>query len=200
MALAFFTTFTTYGTWLAGSSKGKGSVDRQHNKHGTPFIVPDERREQASQDAMSQPAYTLSEAERDIVCQAIVDLCLEKGWDLLAVHVRSNHVHFVVSADRDPGRLMSNLKARASRDLSRAGHGDQDRRRWTRHGSTLHLFHSADVAARVNYTLDQQGIRMARYAKSGYSTPAPAEPPEQPPKRAAHEVSGHPGEEEPRTK
>ena len=32
MALAYFITFTTYGTWLPGSVKGKGSVDREHNQ------------------------------------------------------------------------------------------------------------------------------------------------------------------------
>jgi hypothetical protein len=40
MALAYFLTFTTYGTWLPGSAKGKGSVDHEHNVHGMPLSNP----------------------------------------------------------------------------------------------------------------------------------------------------------------
>ena len=101
MALAYFITFTTYGTWLPGSAKGKGSVDREHNGYGTPFVNPDEQRERWAREAMTQPAYVMSPAEREIFCQAFVELAKERAWLLLAVHVRSNHVHVVLSADGD---------------------------------------------------------------------------------------------------
>ncbi len=161
MAIAYFITFTTYGTWLPGSAKGKGSVDAEHNEYGTPFVKPDARIEQAAREAMVQEPYVVSAAERDIVCKAIVDLARERRWLLWAVHVRTNHVHVVVSAERDPGRIMSDMKARASRDLTVAGFDNAERRRWTRHGSTRHLFHDEDVEAKIRYTLDEQGERMA---------------------------------------
>src|SRR5947209_19999 len=135
MTLAYFLTFTTYGTWLPGSAKGKGSVDAQHNVYGTPFLEPNAGREQAAREAMVQPAYVLSAAERDIVSKAIVELARERGWRLWALHVRTNHVHAVVSAECDPGRIMSDMKARASRELTAAGFDNAQRRRWTRHGS-----------------------------------------------------------------
>jgi REP element-mobilizing transposase RayT len=163
MALAYFITFTTYGTWLHGSSKGKGSVDSEHNEFATAFIEPDAERELEAREAMVQPPYVMGPAERELVCKAIVELARERGWLLLAVHVRTNHVHVVISADRDPGRLMSDLKARASRNLTRAGFDSAERRRWTRHGSTLHLFREVDVEMRIRYTLDGQGERMACY-------------------------------------
>ncbi len=165
MALAYFITFTTYGTWLHGSVKGKGSVDEEHNTYGTPFLEPDAQREQAAREAMVQPPYVMSRAEREIVCKAIVDLARNRGWLLSAIHVRSNHVHVVVSVERDAGRVMSDMKARASRELTLAGFDNAARRRWTRHGSTLHLFHEEEVEAKIRYTLDQQGERMAWYAK-----------------------------------
>jgi REP element-mobilizing transposase RayT len=140
-------------------------VDAQHNVYGTPFVAPHAEREQAAREAMVQPPYVMSAAEREIVCKAIVDLAESKGWLLLAVHVRSNHVHVVISAERDPGRLMSDLKGRASRDLTLAGFDDAARRRWTRHGSTQHLFREDEVEAKIRYTLDEQGERMAWYAK-----------------------------------
>ncbi len=114
---------------------------------------------------MAQPPYKLDASARDVVCQAVVALSEERGWNLLAVHVRSNHVHVVIQTEREPGRIMSDLKARASRDLTRAGYETADRLRWTRHGSTKHLFHEDEVAAKIRYTLDEQGPRMAWYAK-----------------------------------
>ena len=174
MALAYFLTFTTYGTWLPGSGKGLGSVDRAHNAYGSPFVAPDPAREQRAADRMTDPPYMLDEPTRTIVRDAIVALCVERNWTLLALHVRANHVHAVISADREPGRLMSDLKARASRDLNRAG-VDNRSKRWTRHGSTRHLFNQASVAAAVTYTLDEQGPPLAVYDP-----------------RAAHEVSASP--------
>ncbi len=163
MALAYFITFSTYGTWLHGTSKGKGSVDREHNQYGMPFVEPDEGRETQSRQKLKQATYTMRPSEREIVRDAIVRLCRAKGWQLLAVHVRSNHVHIVVAVDRDPDRVMSDLKAAASRELTRAGFDDADRRRWTRHGSTLHLFDEATVAEKIDYTLNRQGAPMAFY-------------------------------------
>ena len=63
---------------------------------------------------------------------------------------------------------MSDLRGRASRDLNRAGFDNPQRRRWTRHGSTKHLFHDDKVEAAVCYTLDEQGDRMAWYANDSY--------------------------------
>jgi REP element-mobilizing transposase RayT len=163
MALAYFITFSTYGTWLHGTSKGLGSVDREHNGYGTPFVAPDARREAQSRDAMKQSPYTMRAAEREVVRDAIVRLCRKMGWQLLAVHVRSNHVRVVVAVDRDPGRVMSDMKAAASRALTRAGFDDSARIRWTRHGSTLHLFNEAAVADKVDYTLNRQGTPMASH-------------------------------------
>jgi len=161
MPLAYFLTFTTYGTWLHGADKG--SVDREHNVYGEELVAPDEERMQREREAMTQPPYALDAPRRVVVCEAIVELCRAKAWGLLALHVRSNHVHVVISADREPGRLMSDIKSRASRELTRAGFETAERIRWTRHGSTRHLFKQSVVEEKVEYTLCQQGERMAWY-------------------------------------
>jgi REP element-mobilizing transposase RayT len=164
MALAYFITFSTYGTWLHGTSKGKGSVDREHDQYGGEFVAPDAQREEQSRGEMKQDAYIMkTPAERELACNAIVALCRQRGWRLLALHVRTNHVHAVVEANRDAGRVMSDFKARASRELTRAGFDDATRRRWTRHGSTLHLFDEAAVADEIDYTLNRQGAMLAYY-------------------------------------
>ncbi|HEX4796841.1 MAG TPA: transposase [Humisphaera sp.] len=164
MALAYFITFHTYGTWLHGTSKGMGSVDLEHNRYGEEYVAPDAQREAKSREYMAQPTYIMhSKEQRAVVRDAIVSLCQERCWRLLALHVRTNHVHAVVGADRDPGRVMSDMKAIASRKLTRAGFDDAERRRWTRHGSTLHLFDEAAVVDKVDYVLNRQGAKMAYY-------------------------------------
>jgi REP element-mobilizing transposase RayT len=161
MPVAYLITFTTYGTRLHGGDKG--SVDDQHNVYDTPLVQIDRRRERWSEARMAEMAYVMTPAEREIVRNSIVALAADRGWRLFAVHIRSNHVHAVVSAERDPGRIMSEMKARASRDLSLAGFDSSERRRWTRHGSTRHLFEEEDVEAAIRYALDEQGERMAWY-------------------------------------
>src|SRR6185437_9663878 len=78
MALAYFITFSTYGTWLHGTEKGKGSVDRDHNGYATPFLEPDVNRQSDEKNAMVQPPYLLDEARRVVVRHAIVALAKEK--------------------------------------------------------------------------------------------------------------------------
>jgi REP element-mobilizing transposase RayT len=160
--LAYFITFSTYGTWLHGTARAEGSVDRKHNVYGESFLPADPARERAAEERMAYPAYLMSSRARDVVRNAIVHICRERGWYLSALHVRTNHVHVVVSADRDPERIMSDLKARASRDLNHL-QIDAHPKRWTRHGSTRYLFDEASVTAAVAYTLDEQGDRMAAF-------------------------------------
>lgn len=159
MPLAYFITFSTYGTWLHGNANG--SVDARHNVFPSPWLDSDSERQGRIRQAMIQPAFFMCAAEREIVRNAIVNLAKDRGWLLWAVHVRSNHVHIVVSADREPGRMMSDMKGRASRDLTHSGFDDSNRQRWARHGSTRHLFREEEVEASIRYTLDEQGDHMA---------------------------------------
>jgi REP element-mobilizing transposase RayT len=165
MPLAYFITFSTYGTWLHGTAKGRGSVDRVHNVFGTPFLPPNATREQHARSRMTQPAYLLGVREREIVCAALQELSQERAWNLLAAHVRTNHVHVVIDAPIAVERLMSDFKGRASRNLTLAKSDNQVRHRWTRHGSTRYLFTEAEVARAIRYSLDEQGERLAWFEK-----------------------------------
>ena len=128
-----------------------------------PFVEPDPQREQEAREAMTQPPFTLSHPEREIVRDAFVALARKRGWHLIAAHVRSTHAHVIVQADRDPNRTMSDFKAKASFDLTRAGFDDSTRHRWTRHGSTPELYTQDQILATIRYVLDEQGERMAWY-------------------------------------
>ena len=47
--------------------------------------------------------------------------CAYRGWNLLAAHVRSNHVHIIVEAETRPEKIMNEFKAYASRELNQSG-------------------------------------------------------------------------------
>jgi REP element-mobilizing transposase RayT len=128
---------------------------------GTPTLEADPRRAKVSYARMDQGSYTLDEARREIVLDSIKDICAHHSWYLLAAHVRMTHVHVVVEADWEPGRVINALKADASQCLNRAGLDAPDRKRWTRHGSTRYLRDPVNVAAAINYVVHDQGEAMA---------------------------------------
>src|SRR5207244_3408458 len=84
--VAYFLTFTTYGTWLHG--RESGSVDRTHNEFGGPVLPPNPDQEAVRRRQMRQPEYTLDEPRRAVVLRTIVEVARHRGWKLWAVHVR----------------------------------------------------------------------------------------------------------------
>jgi REP element-mobilizing transposase RayT len=108
----------------------------------------------------------MDESRRRAVLSAILTRCSNRGWKLLAAHVRSNHVHIVVEAEAKPERVMNDLKSFASRRLNELGFDGPDRKRWARHGSTRWLWKREDVWAAVDYVVDKQGEQMALYVST----------------------------------
>ena len=153
--LAYLITWTCYGTWLHGEAKG--SVDQRHNRFGEAYLPADPSRNTAERRSMDQPCYHLDEARRKIVLETIIDQACYRGWTLLAVHVRSTHVHVVLQAELPPERVMNILKSYASRASNQMGLDDSDRKRWTRHGSTRYLWRDDDVIHAIEYVVHQQG-------------------------------------------
>jgi REP element-mobilizing transposase RayT len=110
---------------------------------------------------MDQAPYSMDRSRRETVLAAILECCLDRHWDLLAAHVRTNHVHIVIDADAQPERLMNDLKSYASRRLNGLGLDDPARKRWARHGSTRWLWKPDSISAAIRYVVDQQGDSMA---------------------------------------
>jgi REP element-mobilizing transposase RayT len=159
--LAYFLTFTCYGTWLHGDERG--SVDREHNTPGMPVLPPDATRCAREQGDLAQPPYLLDQARRQVTLHALCEIARRKGWMLHAAHVRSNHVHLVVTADGPPERILNDFKAAISRHLNKAFPAERDRTRWARHGSTRYLWTEEAVAEKVHYVLEGQGESLERY-------------------------------------
>jgi REP element-mobilizing transposase RayT len=92
MALAIFTTWTTYGTWLPGD--GRGWVQR-----GAGTRDPNPLLELAAQLRMTATAVRLTDKQREIVEPTIINHCAIRTWQLLAANCRTNHVHVLVGAE-----------------------------------------------------------------------------------------------------
>lgn len=105
----------------------------------------------------------MDEAHRNAALSAMIDRCSNRGWKLLAAHVRTTHVHVLVDSDATPERVMNDLKSFASRRLNELGLDGADRKRWARHGSTRYLWKRENVLAALAYVLDKQGDPMAVY-------------------------------------
>jgi REP element-mobilizing transposase RayT len=164
--LAYLLTFSCYGTHLHGHAGG--SIDRSHNVFGTPFIPASKRREQANRCYLSQRPFNLDTLGRKLVLDSIRQVSCDKGWDLIAAHVRSGHVHSIVGADCTPERILRAFKYRASRHLAQNAYTVSGRKVWTRGGSNRYLWTPKQVAAAVHYVVLCQGESMEIYEKRGW--------------------------------
>jgi REP element-mobilizing transposase RayT len=110
--LAYHIVWTTYGTWLPGDWRGwvtKGVWGIQ---------TRDPKLEQTSRERMAETTVVLTPEQRALVEKTIVNHCQLRGWTLHAVNARTNHIHVVITADRDPNDVRDQFKAWCSRTLS----------------------------------------------------------------------------------
>ncbi len=136
--------WTAYGTWLPGDERG-------WMRKGEPAIQgPNPELERACRDGMSEEMVLLDEAQQQIVATTIPDHCRHRGWVLLALAVKQNHVHVVVEADRAGEDVRDQFKAWCSRRLSDAAGLTQTktktggRRRWFTEGAYIRRIESEE--------------------------------------------------------
>ncbi|MBA3313773.1 MAG: transposase [Planctomycetaceae bacterium] len=101
-------------------------------------------------------AFRLEDSLRIIVQDAVIRTAKHRDWRLLAVHVRTTHVHIVVvAADVAPERVMNDFKAYATRSLRQVDAALA--RVWSRHGSTRYLWTDDHVCDAMTYVVEKQG-------------------------------------------
>jgi REP element-mobilizing transposase RayT len=159
--LAYFITFSCYGARLHGDERG--SVDREHNAYGTPFLPADPERLREMAARMKESPYSLDLDRRRLICPAVVEVAAHRGWMLAAVHVRTAHVHAVVHAQVDPDQIIKDFKAYSTRAIHRGGLDARRKRLWSFGGSHPYLWTADAVRAAIHYVLDEQGERMETY-------------------------------------
>ncbi len=108
--LAYFLTWSTYGTWLPGDERG-------WIEHERGWKLPDPARKLEAEAKMAEDACRLDLSQRKVVQQQVTETCQFRSWPLHAVNCRSNHVHVVLSADQSPKIVRNQLKAWCTRRL-----------------------------------------------------------------------------------
>jgi len=148
MAIAFFHTWTTYGTWLPGDARGWFLSRRG-------LQPADIHRELSSAMHMTEKALRLTDAERAIVEQTITDHCKIRNWELFAVNCRTNHVHVVVAANRELPVVREEFKAWCTRKLKAAA-GVARKKWWTERGWDEYIDDDEGLTATIDYVQFRQ--------------------------------------------
>lgn len=147
--IGYFLTWVTYGTWLPGDSRGWVEYHRG-------WQLPDPIRELEAKARMTEDACILTQPQRQAVERQIAETCSHRGWTLVAVNCRTNHVHVVVVADvRNPKKLRIDLKAWATRTLKKEFDGSRNNW-WAERGSIRYLNDENDLEAATLYVRDGQ--------------------------------------------
>ena len=148
--IAYFLTWTTYGTWLPGDdrwwTKARGG------KHPPNFQL----RKQA-QSRMTETAFTLSAEQRALVATTIAEHCAFRSWRLWTLNVRTNHVHVVVTSPELPDKIVGQFKAwctRKLKDFASAEAGYVREKWWTAGASTIYLNAQEELEVAVIYVRD----------------------------------------------
>jgi len=109
--LAFFVTWTVYGTFLQGDARG-------WRKWGKGIQTPQPRLAAWHAERLKHPILLLNQAHRDCVEQELQRLSTCRGWRLWAKAARTNHVHVVVHAKDVAGsKVRDQFKANCTRVL-----------------------------------------------------------------------------------
>ncbi|MBV9122202.1 MAG: hypothetical protein JO112_02430 [Planctomycetes bacterium] len=147
--LAYFFTWTTYGTWLPGDARSwvDGATHQIH-------FTPDPQREARARAALVEPPLTLNLAQRLVVAKVVRDHCRIRGWELHAVNVRTQHVHVVAGILCAPAKALAEFKAWATRRLKESQPTRQHW--WTEGGSKQPLWREDELEAAILYVRDYQ--------------------------------------------
>jgi REP element-mobilizing transposase RayT len=152
--IAYFITWTVYGTHLQGDQRGwrrwREGIQAPRRS------LAKWRRERLKHDVLLSSPKQRSAVERTCECH-----CEHRGWDLWELNARTTHVHTVVTAVECAGNLVRDqLKANATRTLREAWPQFRDRPVWTVGGDWSCINSEDDliqVCAYVREAQDRKG-------------------------------------------
>ncbi len=165
--LAYFNTWTVYGTHLQGADTG-------WRKYGKGDMQPEPLLEAWRADRLKHPIRLL-----DGVCRAIVESmigkhCLFRSWHLWVANARSNHVHVVVTANSHRGDIVRDqLKANSTKALREHSAIFRDRPVWSVGGDWRCVNTEDELQRVVEYVRDAQDRKFLEFpvAKTGCEHP-----------------------------
>lgn len=148
--LAYFITFTVYGTFLQGDarlwrSRGKGSQSPQ------PLL------EQWHRDRLKHDVILLNADQRSAVENETARLCDFRKWKLWNANARSNHVHLIVSSPGFNGaKVRDQIKANCTRVIRQDWPVFIDRPVWTVGGDWQSVNSEEELEQVILYTAEAQ--------------------------------------------
>ena len=161
---ALFITWTTYGTWLPGDTRGYvsntllpgGGWRPKENRPGTPYTADDAFTRERAQELQKWPTVWLTVAEATTVAHSRVRAARERGWRIVRGAIMANHVHVVIADCPDDGPGVRRiLKGNSQADLSDAA--GATRRSWTQCGSDRYLHDDRSIEGAIQYVAQQKG-------------------------------------------
>lgn len=148
--LAFFVTWTVYGTFLQGDGRGWRKY-RKGERTPQPKLV------EWQKSRLNYPVIRLHSNWQRIVEATIVKHCEIRNWHLWAKNCRTNHVHAVVTArGYDGATVLDQFKAYATRALRRDSEVFSGRPVWTEYGDWDCLYTEDELEAAVLYVTEVQ--------------------------------------------
>jgi REP element-mobilizing transposase RayT len=132
-----------------------------HNQIGAAFLEFDGRRSLDAKRRMSQPVFVLDDQTRPIVEQAIRDHAAFRGWRIVAINVRTTHVHISIAdfGDYSPEEVTKQCKSWGTRRLIAAGFVSSMRRVWADHGSMRNINSAESLQRMIEYITNWQEDR-----------------------------------------
>jgi REP element-mobilizing transposase RayT len=163
-------TSTFYGNWLPGDPRGFVSrvrdsrpddpctpVRKEHDAPGTPYDADLPGLYHSAQQSLRGAPVQIDAEQAQVLLQQFQETAAYRGWQLLAVAVLSNHVHWVVGVhgDPEPTKILGDLKAYGSRMLNVHCGKPASNRWWTYGGSKRKLLDAKAVQAAISYVRSQ---------------------------------------------
>jgi REP element-mobilizing transposase RayT len=112
-------------------------------------------------EQMNHDPIMMSAAMQAVVDATIREVAAHRGWELLVLSVRTNHVHVVVESNDKPEKVMNEFKAWSTRRLREAGLTSPQSPVWSRHGSTRYLWNDCAITEASRYVAESQGAEIS---------------------------------------
>jgi hypothetical protein len=157
--LAFFITWTVYGSHLQGDERGW----RRRRKGNQ--LLPQPRLAEWRRERLKYDVILLSSEQREVVEAECRRHCEHRHWHLWEVNARSSHVHVVVTANGYSGKIVRDqLKANCTRGLRERWNQFCDRVVWTIGGDWECIIREEDLETVCLYVREAQDRMEYRYA------------------------------------
>jgi REP element-mobilizing transposase RayT len=168
MHRAWLLTWTAYGTWLPGDSRGSvtrvrdcradGTPRSEHDQFETPYLAEAPGLAFASRAAMKGSSTRLTREQALVVAEDFEATAKYRNWAMPAGSVMANHVHLVVIAleTTRSEKLLQILKSYASRALNRRWELPTGSEWWTASGSRRPLRDDDAIESASRYVRGQE--------------------------------------------